>query len=166
MKSNDACAKALELHTTLDESFLELGKILRQAQDEDPVLFRQLLKIPGLGRRRCYHLAKIDRVFEPYAIDKEVLVAIGWTKLSIIEPYISDETLSILLGLAQTLEAHPLRAIVRGKVPTKSVRLFFTPNQYGAYVEALLGYGAQKKGQRLLNQESAIMNLIEHKKAK
>ncbi len=161
MNPNKIYEKALELLVTLDASFLELGKILRLAQDEDPALFQQLLKIPGLGRRRCYHLVKIDRTFEGYEVDKEILIAIGWTKLSIIAPHVSHETIGLLLALAQSVKAHTLTAMVKGEVPTKSVQLFFKPEQYSAYVKALLGHGAVKKGDRLQKQEEAILHLIE-----
>ena len=71
--------KAIKLIARFDETFLELGALLRQVQSTDRKQFKQLLSLPGLGIRRAYYLIKIDRVFSPLQVPTARLTAIGWT---------------------------------------------------------------------------------------
>lgn len=155
--------KAIELLNAFDTSFLELARLLRTAQDADPDLFEQLIQLPGLGRRKAYYLAKIDRVFEAFLLHKNVLVEIGWTKLSIIAPHVSAETVFHLLDLARTHTAKELTSIMKGDVPVKNAKvvvLYFAPKEYKIYAKAALNYGAKAAGRGLANQEEAILGMI------
>jgi hypothetical protein len=53
--------QAVVLIANIDDSFLELGRILRDSQEKNGLLFADLLKIPGLNRRAAYYLIEIDR---------------------------------------------------------------------------------------------------------
>ena len=124
---------AVELLEQFDTCFLDLGKLLRQAQDDDPELFAQLLNLPGLGRRKGYYLAKLDRTFGDYPIDRSLLTEIGWTKLAIIAPHVTGVLLLYYLDLAQNYTAHQLKAIMKGQPPSESatmVTLLFTADEY------------------------------------
>lgn len=147
-----------------DNCFIELGKLLRQAQDEDRALFRKLIALPKLGRRKGYYLVQVHRAFDGYPIDPSVLVGVGWTKLSIIAPYVSATSIFELLDLAQTYNAHQLAAIMKGQNPVENARvvqLYLSPEQYQSYAHALIQYGgAKKKGNGLEGAEQALMTII------
>ena len=154
---------AVELLEQFDTCFLDLGKLLRQAQDDDPELFAQLLKLPGLGRRKAFYLAKLDRVFGDYPIDRSQLTEIGWTKLSLIAPHVCGVLMFYYLDLAQNYTAHQLKAILKNEPPVEGARvvmLYFEPREYDVYAKALIEHGAKKKGEGIADHEKAILNLI------
>jgi hypothetical protein len=154
---------AVELLEQFDTCFLDLGKLLRQAQDDDPELFAQLLKLPGLGRRKAFYLAKLDRVFGDYPVDTSQLTEIGWTKLSMIAPHVCGVTLFYFLDLARNYTVHQLKAILKNEPPVEGARvvvLYFEPRQYEVYAKALIKHGAKKKGEGIVDHEKAILNLI------
>ena len=47
-------------------------------------MFESLRKIPGLGSRKAYDPAGIDRVFGELPVERERLIQIGWTKLQLM----------------------------------------------------------------------------------
>ena len=163
--NNDAylTTKAIDLITRFDETFLELGALLRQVQGTNRKQFKQLLSLPGLGIRRAYYLIKIDRVFSPLQVPKVRLTAIGWTKLEIITAYLTPSNLEHLLLLAETNKATDLRRILRKGPSTpkgRSVLLDFTPSQYKTFVSQLLKHGAVKTGRQLLGKERALIKAL------
>jgi hypothetical protein len=160
---------AVELLEQFDTCFLDLGKLLRQAQDDDPELFAQLLKLPGLGRRKAFYLAKLDRVFGDYPIDRSQLTEIGWTKLSLIAPHVCGVLMFYYLDLAKTYTVHQLKAILKNEPPVEGARvvvLYFEPQQYEVYAKALIQHGAKKKGDGIADHEKAILSLINALKGK
>lgn len=155
--------KAVELIKNLDGSFLELGRILRHAQERNGLLFADLMKIPGLDRRTAYYLIEIDRTFRPLKIDKSLLSSIGWTKLAHIAKHVTPENVIGLLAFALSHTDHELRAKLAGKLVPKNARvvlLYFQPKDYAAYSDAVIEFGAKPTGKGLTGQEPALMKLI------
>jgi hypothetical protein len=147
----------------LDASFLSLGDILREAQDNDPELFKKLLKLPGLDRRTGYYLASLSRTFSKVIVEKKDLLIVGWTKLVTIEKYVTQETVYGLVSAAKTHTNHELKELMAGKKPrgkSRVVLLYLVPKDYEKYRTALLKFGAYPFGIGLGAQEAALMKLI------
>jgi hypothetical protein len=161
---SDIIETVVALLDDFDNCFLELAKLLRWAQDEDRRLFKKLIALPKLGQRKAYYLSQIHRALDGYPIDPSVLVAVGWTKLSIVAPYVSATSIFELLDLAQTYNAHQLAAIVKGQDPIENARvvqLYLTAEQYQSYADVLVEHGgAKKKGIGLEGAEQALMAVI------
>ena len=155
--------RALTLVATFDKAFLDLGHLLRIAQDNDKPLFESLRKIPGLGSRKAYYLAGIDRVFGELPVERERLIQIGWTKLQLMAGVLNETNYHELLVAAENHTAQQLKAIVKGqKAPGKQrvVLFYLSPEQYRLYAKALIKHGGQKSGRGFLNHDEAVMKLI------
>jgi hypothetical protein len=84
MSIEELYERVLALSSNVEDTFVELGRSLRQLLDRDPDLFQQIVKKGRLGRRKAYYLVEVSRKFEPLPISRAKLKKIGWTKLQII----------------------------------------------------------------------------------
>ena len=85
--------KRSTLAKDFDESFLELGRTLRQIQEIGGVVdFRKVCDAAGIGTRKAYYLASITKQIEGLHIPTKRLRAIGWTKLMTIHPHLTKAT--------------------------------------------------------------------------
>lgn len=154
---------AVDLVLTLDSSFLDLGRILRKAREEEKELYNSLMRLPGLDPRTAYYLINIDRVFGPLGLDKTELASIGWTKLSSIANHVTEENVHALLGLAKSHTDRQLKAMMTGKKAlkkTRVVQLYLSTKQYAMYAAAVVKFGAKKTGKGLADQEPALMKIL------
>ena len=161
--SHEIIEHVKKLLKNLDAWFLEIGDILRDAQENDPDLFKQLLALPGLDRRTCYYLASISRTYSKVIVEKKDLLLVGWTKLVTMEKYVTQATVLGLISAAKSHTTHELKELLAGrKINGKSrvVLLYLAPNDYQRYRTALLKYGAYPFGIGLGGQEAALMKLI------
>jgi hypothetical protein len=81
MSIDELYDRVLALSANVEDTFLDLGRSLRQLLDRDPGLFQQIVKKGRLGRRRAYYLVEVSRKFDPLPISRARLKKIGWTKL-------------------------------------------------------------------------------------
>jgi hypothetical protein len=82
---------ALLLISRLDDSFLELGSLLRQFQETSPHDFNALISTAQLRRRKGYYLVDIDRAFGGNEQLRPRLNKIGWTKLAMIAKHVTQD---------------------------------------------------------------------------
>ena len=162
-------AKLIELAADHENNFLEIGKLLRVAQEENPASFQNLLEIPDIGRRRGYCLIQVEKAFAPFNVDKSRLIKIGWSKLVIIAPVIDAENLEMWLTLAEGNTSRQLQAMLHNEsLPANArvVLLYLKPKEYARYRKAMLEYGAYPSGRGLALQEKALMRLLKKLKGK
>lgn len=156
--------KAVELNKTFDESFIDLGRTLRQIQQIGDVTdFRRICDAAGIGTRKAYYLASISEKIEGLHIPTKRLKAVGWTKLMTISPNLTKETWKDLLTAAENNTNRDLQAIVRGEEPANNqhcVLLYFNAEDYKDFVKSAIGHGAARSGRGLLHKEKAIMALV------
>ena len=69
--------------------------------------FVSVAKNLGIGLRKAYHLAQIDRSFHALGIAPDRLRRIGWTKLSHLAPHIDADNAKELLTLAEAVALTP-----------------------------------------------------------
>ena len=80
---------------------------------------------------------------------------------------ISDETLKLLLQLAEENTTKQLEALMKGEKPVDNahcVLMYFTPKQYKVLEEALVQNGGTRSGRGIVNKEEALLKAL--KKAK
>ncbi|MEJ6846795.1 hypothetical protein [Sinorhizobium fredii] len=169
VKQEDLSQQVATLAKQFDEGFLELARVLRQLQETSPDEFRSVVQKAGLSLRKAYYLVTIDRTFGKLRISKNRLRKIGWTKLKAITPHVDKYKVPELLDLAEKHTAKSLETILGGKDPvanTHSVLLYFSPEDYATFAEAILEHGGtrSRRGRGLENKEQALLNLIVQKK--
>ena len=147
----------------IGDHFLEAARYLREIQDEHPDDFVAVAKSLGIGRRKAYHLAQLDRSFHALGIAPDRLRRIGWTKLSLLAPYVDADNVHELLKLAEAVTAHELKMYLRGDPidpDTRAVVLYLNKAQYDVFEKAVLTAGAIKQHKGLLYKETALTRLL------
>ena len=154
--------RVLALSPDVEDTFLELGRSLRQLLDRDPGLFQQVVK-KRLGRRKAYYLVEVSRKFEPLPISRARLKKIGWTKLQIIGQHVTKDNVEELVGMAEQLKTKQLERKMQGDDPISNahcVLMYFSPTQYAEFEEALLKSGAERSGRGMIGKEGALINVL------
>lgn len=144
--------------------FLEAANYLREIQDEVPDQFVPVVKQLGIGLRKGYALAQIDRAFHDRGIDRDRLRMIGWTKLAMLAPYVDDDNVEALLGVAEELPAHAVRLLVRGDDVDPNgriVALFLSSEQLALFDKVMEYFGALKLPRGWLKKEAALVKAME-----
>jgi hypothetical protein len=155
--------RALALSSDVDDTFLELGRSLRQLLDRDPDLFQQIVKKGRLGRRKAYYLVEVSRKFEPLPISRARLKKVGWTKLQIIGRHVTKDNVEELVNLAEQLRTKQLERKMQGEEPDSNahcVLMYFSPKQYAEFEEALLKNGAETSGRGIVGKEQALIKAL------
>lgn len=146
----------------------KLADLIWNLKQSAPEAFAKLPKWTKLGRRRAAALAAIGRVFGEGKLAPEVMIAIGWTKLDAIAPYVTEKTKAMLLHQAQHLSVTNLRRFLRGDpiVPDARVMLLeFSPEDYEIIAETLLAYGAIGDSEGMSGKETALVAAFQHLRA-
>jgi hypothetical protein len=100
--------RALGLASDPENTFLELGRALVVLLVSDPASFNELLGTAGLPVRKAYFLVNISRAFDPLAIPRERLHALGWVKLQMLAGHIDADNAEALLQMAEANTAADL----------------------------------------------------------
>ena len=123
-----------------DDEFLEIAHTLREIRKQSNYLFKRVYGSPHLGRRNAYYLTKIDEVFGGLPELREQLVSVGWTKLGLIAPTVTNENIQARLAFAQERTAKEIQESLKGKAKPPKVRpiqLKFTPGQFEVFMQAI-----------------------------
>jgi hypothetical protein len=105
---------AVSMIMQFDDKFLELASLLRQLREKNPQNFKTLTSIPQLGRRKAYYLVSIDKAFGDKTVATQRLKKIGWTKLALLAPHITDENVEDAVLFAELNTAKNIEAVVHG----------------------------------------------------
>jgi|tagenome__1003787_1003787.scaffolds.fasta_scaffold20986478_8 hypothetical protein len=145
------------------DRFLELAAALGALHAvASAAQFREATKSAGLGSRKAYYLVNIAERFRPHMRYRSRLQRLGWTKCQIIAAQLPQGD---LLGLLRWAEAHSAKELdtrVRRNLAgrgTRCVLLYFSSGEYRRYEEALLQFGATKRGRGLRGKEKATMKM-------
>lgn len=146
----------------------KLADLIWSLKQSDPETFAKLPECTRLKRRRTAALAAIGRVFGKGKLAPEVMIAVGWTKLDAIAPYVTEKTKAMLVHQAQRLSVTNLRRFLRGDpiVPDARVMLLeFSPEDYEIIAETLLAYGAIGDTEGMAGKETALVAAFHHLRA-
>ena len=140
--------------------WFEIAALLRQMSDEDPEKFLNTAHTLGIHRRKAYYLVDLDRSLEAFEIPRARKLRIGWTKLQVIGPNLTQKNREVLLAQAEAHPVHELRDIVQGTWPgaTKHcVLLYLADEEYGIFAQVLKAHGAKRVGRGIRGKEAALI---------
>ena len=160
---NELYDKVLELSAKDPDDFVALGHALRQLRERDSVLFNQAIGKIGLSPRKARDLVKFSPSFASLQSTPAHLRAIGFPKLQIIAPHLTDDNIDQMLELAENYAIAELKTLLKGDGPAtnvKGVTMYFGPEEFRTFEEVLLKHGALRSGKRLLKKEEALLRLI------
>jgi hypothetical protein len=169
MKSSELKKKAMVLASRPGENFLELARCLRMLHEFDPHQIRVGIEKSGLGRRKAYHLLHLSRQLDPANLPKSRLRNIGWTKLEVIAGRLNRENANELLKLAEDHAYRDLKRLIRGEQVepgARYVQLYFKPQQYRVFEDAVLRHGGNRRGRGLQKKETAVIQMIRQSRTK
>lgn len=147
----------------MGDRFLDVARHLRETQENHPENFRSIAKQMKIGIRKAYDLARISRTFDDLGVSINDLQQIGWTKLSLLSPYVDEHNVDKLLTKAANATAHELKMYLRGNEfdpEGKTVVLHLDSQQYAVFEQALLNAGAIRHSRGLLNKEAVLTGLL------
>ncbi|MFT4026595.1 MAG: hypothetical protein QM676_07320 [Novosphingobium sp.] len=148
----------------IGDHFLEAANHLRTLHDEVPDQFIPVVKQLGIGLRKAYALAQIDRAFHDRGIERERLRRLGWTKLAMLAPYVDDDNIETLLALAEERPTHALRRLVQGsEIDPKGriVALYLDTRQIFVFDKVMETFGAVKAPRGWVLKETALLKAME-----
>jgi hypothetical protein len=163
--TEDLVISVKDLSGNVDETFLELGRALRELHEREPQQFSDIVTKSGLGRRKAYYLVDISRAFDPLEVSRAKLKEVGWTKLAMIAKRVTQENFEKLLNLAERNNVKELDRLARGYKPlgdSHCVMMYFSPTQYEVLEQALVRHGAKKArgGRGLADKEDALLKIV------
>jgi hypothetical protein len=154
--------KVLALASRPAERFLELAHALRALKDNSREEYRRVVKKAGLGTRKAYYLLNLADQLQVSAGFRTRLREIGWTKSKVIGKHRAGTNFLKLVEYAENHTTKELEAYAAKKRPTTDTRcvlLYFTPGEYRRYEEAVLKFGARKRGRGLIDKEKATIRM-------
>ena len=154
---------AIDLAQEGEDSFLELASQLRQIHERDRDLFRRFIATSGISRRKAYYLVKADKQFRKIPVPRSRIRALGWTKLHMIGPALTETNYEKLITLAEQNSAPNLKLLVKGEKPIKGQRcvtLYLSDDQYALLEKLLVDNGAKPVGRGLQDKEGALMKVL------
>ena len=157
----------LGIDTLGSNRFLEMGRRLRLFYENLPdgqhkkKAIHDLLRGTKVGFRSAMYWIDIDRIYSCFDIPDERLVRIGWSKLSIIAPHLSHETVEEWLSFAERNTSNAVRARILSLEPAKHYVVFrLSAEQHGILTAALIANGAKPLTSRALaDKEDALITL-------
>lgn len=100
-----------------------------------------------ISRRKAYYLLRLSETFEKLKVPDKRLQAIGWTKLRVTEPHITETILKHLIKLAETSTTRDLMEIMAGdyrETKPHCMLMYFSADQYAKFAKAFLTAGGRK----------------------
>lgn len=143
------------------DQFIDLALSLAALYEVAAGQFKQIVKDAGLGSRKAYYLVNIAKQLRPHLRHRARLQHLGWTKCQIVGRSLPGRDFLELLKFAENHSTQELAAYARKQKTssTRCVLLYFTPSEYRHYEEAVLQFGARKRGRGLAEKEAATIRL-------
>jgi hypothetical protein len=155
--------KAKEMASDVEDTFLDLGRMLRQLLDRDPELFQKIVQQTNLGRRKAYYLVEVSQAFDPLQVSRPRLKKLGWTKCALIAKHVNQDNVEEMLELAESMNSKQLERKLKGKTPINNaacVLMYFSKQQFKELEQALEKYGGTVTPRGIQNKEEALMRMI------
>lgn len=149
--------------------FIEQAAYLRKIADHSPDEFEDALKLLKIGRRKAYYLIDVDKTFEEISATKEEKLAVGWTKLKMMNSYVTEENWKQLFAEAMNRPVHEFQEILEGnyvETAKHCVLLYFFDEEYKLFAKVLEEHGAKKKARGLQGKEAALLKALRKLKPK
>jgi hypothetical protein len=148
-----------------DRNFIELGLVLAQLSEscDSRDDFIEAISQIGVGYRKARYLIEIADLAYKLRLPKDELAAIGWTKISILAPYLQHGRAEDLLERAKNFTAIELKRMVTQEYrePVETATFFLTKSEKEILETALRNRGARQHGRQLLFRNDALMKLVQ-----
>jgi hypothetical protein len=148
-----------------DRNFIELGLVLAQLSEscDSRDDFIEAISQIGVGYRKARYLIEIADLAYKLRLPKDELAAIGWTKISILAPYLQHGRAEDLLERAKNFTAIELKRMVTQEYrePVETATFFLTKSEKEILEAALRNRGARQHGRQLLFRNDALMKLVQ-----
>jgi hypothetical protein len=85
---------------------------------------------------------------------------LGWTKLAILAPHVTEGNAETLLDIAESNTAHEIKRWLRDQPvydEERCMNLYFSAEQYALIEKVLIDHGAIQSGRGLANKEVALV---------
>ena len=155
--------EVMQLINEEEKRFLDLAALLRRLRAEQPEGFLAVVNLPKLGRRKVYYFLAIDEAFGGLPHLRPRLLAVGWTKLSLIAKFATAESLEGLLQLAEGHNVQELKLLLKGiaiKPGGRALLLYLDADEFQLVRQALRRYGAKDGPKGLMNKEAALVEAL------
>jgi hypothetical protein len=133
LSNEDLYNEAMSMSGDVENTFLDLGRTLRQLLDRDPELFQKVIDRSALGRRKAYDLVEISSAFDPLRVSRARLKKLGSTNLSLIAKQVNQDNLEKLLQVTENTNSEQLERRMKGEAKVGNaacVLKYFSPKEY------------------------------------
>lgn len=142
--------------------FAELAAALSGLQGLAPREFREVTKEIGISPRTAFYLARIWGSIENLK-ERDRLLKLGWTKLSLIAPHLTAKNSREILTFAETHTVQECRLHLSEKPikeTTRCMLLRFSAKDYARFADGIVKNGGKKRGKGLVGTEKALMKIL------
>jgi hypothetical protein len=142
------------------DDFIELGMTLTKLLEENDTAYANCIAENGVGPRKAYYLISLYKAFASLCVPKARLLSIGWSKLSLLAPVVSEATVDYWLVQAENLTSVELKELINGKTPHLNkhcVLYYLTPDEFDRLANVSVKFGAVLEGRSIVGKEAALM---------
>lgn len=128
-------------------------------------MFDDVIRGLRLHSRKAYYILSVESDLQAFGIPDERLLEIGWTKLSLIAPKLTQENHQKLLKLAETHTAREVGLLLKGEFPapdSKVLQIYLPAKDYAIVAKALTLFGAGMIDGSLVYKEDALVGIAKH----
>lgn len=125
--------------------------------------FQGLIQRGHVKHRRAYYLRKVGALLLEGSIRRSQAEVVGWTKLQIIADGLTRSNTVARLRLARELPVYRLKEALANadqSAERRCVLMYFTPEQYDEFSEALIEAGADEIGRGLSGKEEWLISIL------
>jgi len=147
--------------------FAELAEVLSELRGVAPREFLGAAKEIGISPRTAHYLAKVWDAVEGHK-QRGRLLKLGWTKLSLVVPYLTAKNSRQILTFAETHTVQEFRLHLSDKPikeTTRCMLLRFSTKDYTRFADAIIKNGGKKRGRGLVGTEKALMKIVARSKS-
>jgi hypothetical protein len=146
------------------ENFLSIGQILVRLKANDAAAFDATVRHYGLKPRKAQYLIEVAAAFDGLPMARDRLLALGWTKASVLASHVDRTNVERLLQLAEQSSVHRLKEVLNagGDDDRKRVLLLYVSDQeFSLIAEALEPFGAKLKNGKLHGTREALIGALD-----
>lgn len=158
--------QARKLVPRIDKNFIELGEHLLRIREsvDNREAFIEACEELGFKYRKAMYLINIIDAMRDLKIPRKELVEVGWTKASLIAPYLRPSNWRSMLNRAKRMNVPTLQAsLASGQEENhKLIVLPVKATTHRAFFTALQRLGARKQGSmmRWENLDRVVMRMV------
>ena len=148
-----------------DMDFLEMGRLLALALASGGAAFEHRRQMLGLGLRRARYFVRVWNAFGSLDVDREMLLAVGWTKLQLVAHVVNSRNVGAWLVFLLNHSYQEARRVVDGKLPLEKLHalmFYLLPAEYEIVAAGLVKFGAIHEKGALIDKERALVAAMAH----